>query len=219
MAGVIRWSVAAALVVVIVVAPIVFFRYVYDTQKRLRIVDPGRVYRSGQMTVDGFADAVERLHLRTIINVQDEFPDPDIHLSFWSKRTIKESELCRQLGVRYVHLMPTLLPRHLISEHRPPAIDQFLSVLDDPANYPVLIHCHAGLHRTGILTAIYRMEYQGWTQDQAFLDMKAQGFGPWVCVSANDYVKQYVLTYRVGVRGQQSRERSMDKKPVIGDPG
>lgn len=200
MAGVIRWSGAAALVVVIVVAPFVYFRFVYDTYKRLRIVEPGRVYRSGQMTAEGFTDAVQRYGLRTIINVQDEYPDPNIALSFWGKQTIKESALCRQLGVRYVHLMPRLLPRHLIPEQRPPAIDQLLSVLDDESNYPLLIHCHAGLHRTGLLTAIYRMEYQGWPQDQAFLDMKGQGFGPWVCTSANDYVKQYVLTYRPGVR-------------------
>lgn len=200
MARIIRGAVVAALVVAIVVAPIVYFRCIYDTNKRLRVVDPGRFYRSGQMTAEGFADAVERYHIRTILNVQDEFPDPDIDLSFWERGTIKESELCRELGVRYVHLMPTLLPRHLIPEHRPPAIDQFLNLLDDEANYPVLIHCHAGLHRTGLLTAIYRMEYQGWTREQAFLDMKAQGFGAWVCTSANDYVKQYVSTYRPGLR-------------------
>lgn len=202
MSGVIRWSVAAALVVVIVVAPIFYFRFVYDTYKRLRVVEPGRVYRSGQMTAEGFTDAAQRYGLRTIINVQDEYPDPNIDLSFWNKKTIKESELCRQLGVRYVHLMPTLLPRHLIPEHRPPAIDQLLSVLDDESNYPLLIHCHAGLHRTGLLTAIYHMEYQRWSQSQAFLDMKEQGFGPWVCTSANDYVKQYVLTYRPRIRDQ-----------------
>ena len=163
MASIIRGSVVAALVVVIVVAPIVYFRCVYDTNKRLRVVDAGRVYRSGQMTAEGFADAVKRYHIRTILNVQDEFPDPDLDLGFWSRRTIKESELCRELGVRYVHLMPTLLPRKLIPEHRPPVIDQLLTILDEEANYPVLIHCHAGLHRTGLLTAIYRMEYQGWT--------------------------------------------------------
>ena len=200
MASVIRGSVVAALIVVLVVAPMVYFRCVYDTHKRLRVIDPGRVYRSGQMTAEGFADAVQRYRLRTILNVQDEFPDPDIELSFLSRRTIKESELCRELGVRYLHLMPTLLPRRLIPEHRPQAIDQMLNVLDDDSNYPVLIHCHAGLHRTGILTAVYRMEYQGWTNDEAYLDMKAQGFGPWVCTSANDYVKQYVLTYRPGYR-------------------
>ncbi len=215
MANMIRWSTAAALVVVIVIAPVVYFRCVYDTHKRLRVVDPGRLYRSGQMTADGFADAVKRYHIHTIVNVQDEFPDPDIAVSFWSRRTIKESELCRMLGVRYVHLMPTLLPRHLIPAQRPAAIDHLLNVLDEETNYPVLIHCHAGLHRTGLLSAIYRMEYQGWTTDQAFLDMKAQGFGPWVCTSANDYVKQYVLTYRTGVRGQGSGVR---KTAMTSDP-
>jgi hypothetical protein len=200
MAAVFRWSLVATLVGVIVIAPMVYFRYIYDTSKRLRIVDPGRVYRSGQMTADGFADAVKQYHIRTILNVQDEFPDPDLHYSFWNRRTIKESELCRQLGVRYVHLMPTLLPRHLVPAQRPPAIDQMLALLDDETNYPVLIHCHAGLHRTGILTAIYRMEYQDWSTDEAYLDMKGQGFGPWVCTSANDYVTQYVLNYRRGQR-------------------
>ncbi|HEY7426136.1 MAG TPA: dual specificity protein phosphatase family protein [Gemmataceae bacterium] len=207
MAGAIRWTLVAALVGVIVVAPVVYFRCVYDTHKRLRIVDPGRLYRSGQMTADGFADAVERYHIRTILNVQDEVPDPDIDLSFWSGRTIKESELCRELGVRYVHLMPTLISRRLVPQHRPPAIEHLLAVLDDESNYPVLIHCHAGLHRTGILTAVYRMEYQGWTADEAFREMKAQGFGPWVCTSANDYVTQYVLTYVPGIRGQGSGVR------------
>src|SRR5581483_105769 len=114
MAGLTRWSIVTALIVVIVVAPIVYFRCIYDTYKRLRVVEPGRVYRSGQMTAEGFADAIERYGIRTIINVQDDFPDPDINISFWGAQRIKESELCKQLGVRYVHLMPTLLPRHLI---------------------------------------------------------------------------------------------------------
>jgi tyrosine-protein phosphatase SIW14 len=200
MAGIIRWSLVAALVGILLVIPAVYFRYVYDTYKRLRIVHPGRFYRSGQMTADGFADAVDRYHIRTIINVQDEFPDPDLETSFWNHATVKESKLCEQLGVRYVHLKPTLISRRLIPEYRPPAIDQLLTVLDDEANYPVLIHCHAGLHRTGVLTAVYRMEYEGWSVAQAYREMKAHGFGSWVCTCANDYVTQFVLSYRRGLR-------------------
>jgi protein tyrosine/serine phosphatase len=204
MAGVIRVVLVAALIGIVGVAPVVCFRCVYDTHKRLRVVNPGRVYRSGQMTAEGFADAVARYHLRTIINVQDEFPDPDIDAGFWDRSTIKESDLCRRLGVRYVHLKPMLISRRLIPEHRPQAIDEILALFDDESTYPVLIHCHAGLHRTGILTAVYRMEYEGWSPDEAFREMKAQGFGPWVCTSANDYVTQFVLTYRRGLRLNQS---------------
>lgn len=200
MAGVVRVVLIAALVGILGVAPVVCFRCVYDTHKRLRIVQAGRVYRSGQMTADGFADAVQRYHLRTILNVQDEVPDPKIEASFWDHHTIKESELCRHLGVRYLHLKPLLIARHLVGPQRPPVIEDLLEVLDDEANYPLLIHCHAGLHRTGLLTAIYRMEYQGWSKERAFREMKAEGFGPWVCTSANDYVTQFVLSYHRGLR-------------------
>jgi protein-tyrosine phosphatase len=97
-------------------------------------------------------------------------------------------------------LQPTLISRRLIPEQRPVGIDQMLALLDDEATYPVLIHCHAGLHRTGVLTAVYRMEYQGWSTNEAYREMKAEGFGPWVCTSANDYVTQFVLSYRRGLR-------------------
>ena len=208
MSAVTRGALIAALVVIVGVAPVVYYRDVYASSKRLRVVDPGRLYRSGQLTAAGFADAVANLHIRTLINAQDEFDDPDIYESFWSTRTVKETELCRRLGVRYVHLAPGLVSRRRAPEERPAAIDEFLEVMDDPANHPVLLHCHAGLHRTGVLSAVYRMEYQGWSPAAAYRELKAHGFGDWVCTSANDYVTQYVLTYQPG------RRRGVARKPA-----
>jgi protein tyrosine/serine phosphatase len=200
MARAVRWALAAVVVTILVVVPFVYFRMVYDHAKRLRVVVPGRVYRSGQLTAEGFRDALRELGIRTVLNVQDEVPDPDLDISFWDTRTVKEKALCEDLGVRYVHLMPDLLDRRLVPPFRPKVLDPFLAVLDDPASYPVLIHCHAGLHRTGVLTAVYRMEYQGWDALDAWREMRANGFGAWVGTAANEYVRQYVLTYRRGVR-------------------
>ena len=115
---------------------------------------------------------------------------------FFSAATVKESDLCKQLGVRYVYLPPDLIPRHLIPEHRPEAIDKFLALLDDPASYPVLLHCKAGLNRTGCMVAVYRMEYQRWSAAEAVEEMKELGFGDSACNSANDYIVQYVLAYQ-----------------------
>jgi protein tyrosine phosphatase (PTP) superfamily phosphohydrolase (DUF442 family) len=195
-----RAALAGALALVVAVAPVVYFRALYAYHKRLRQVVPGRVYRSGQMTARGFADAVARYHIRTVLNVQDDYPDPDLDLDFWGGGTVKERELCRRLGVRYVHLAPDLVPPRRVPPERPAAIEQFLAVLDDPSSYPVLIHCRAGLHRTGVLSAVYRMEYQGWSPLEAFAELKAHGFGAFVCTAANEYVRQYVLTYRRGCR-------------------
>jgi hypothetical protein len=187
-------------VFLVIVWPVVEYRNVYAFNKRLREVEPGKVYRAGEMTADGFADAAARFKIRTFVNLQDDYPDPDICRSFWDWRTIKESELCRQLGVRFVLIKPDLIPRRLTPLERPAAVDEFLDLMDREDTYPVLIHCKAGLHRTGCLTAVYRMEYQGWTPEEAYEELKAQGFGDWVCTSANDYVNQYVLHHRRGLR-------------------
>lgn len=197
-----RWTLGFGITVLLTVVPFVYYRYDYTFEKRLHEVIPGQFYRSGQMTAPGFREAVARYHFKTILNLQDDYPDPDIALGYFTSRTVKESVLCRQLGVQYLFLQPDLISRRLVPIHRPRAIDRFLEIMDNPANYPVLIHCKAGLHRTGVLAAVYRMEYQGWTPSQAIAEMKALGFGEWPCTSANDYITQYVLTYRPGIRNQ-----------------
>jgi hypothetical protein len=195
-----RWALAGSVAAIVLVLPVGFYRCVYVHGKRLREVSPGRVYRSGQMTADGFAEAVARFHIRTIINLQDEYPDPDVNLCALGSGTVKETDLCRQLGVHYVYLPPDLIPRRQIPEHRPKAIDRLLKLLDDPDNYPVLLHCRAGLHRTGVMVEVYRMEYERWGPRQALQELRANGFGEWESQAGNDYINQYILTFRRGLR-------------------
>ena len=67
-----------------------------------------------------------------------------------------------------------------MTTHVPPTteqIDSFLRVVNDPANQPVYVHCADGKHRTGVMTAVYRMTQNGWTSDQAFKEMKSYKFG------------------------------------------
>ena len=194
--------------VVVVVVPVVHYREVYTEHKRLREVTPGRLYRSGQLTVAGFTDAVTRYGIRTIVNLQDEFDDPDIAQSYWCRDTIKESVMCQQLsemcrkqdanhpGVKYVFIAPDVLLHSDSPARRPQAISKFVKLLHDENAYPMLVHCHAGLHRTGVMVAVYRMEMEHWTPQEAIREVKANGFGEWVCTSANEYIRQYVLTYR-----------------------
>jgi tyrosine-protein phosphatase SIW14 len=193
----VRWSLGLGLAAFVMVVPYVYYRWDYTHAKRLRVVEPGRVYRSGQMTVSGFEEAVRQYRIRTIVNLQDEYPDPDVDVGYFARGTEKEAALCRRLGVQYVYLQPDLIPRHEFrAGGRPRAIERFLAIMDDPANYPVLLHCRAGLHRTGCLTAVYRMEYDGWTPREAIREVKRHGFGDGACTSANDYIPQYILTYQ-----------------------
>lgn len=52
----------------------------------------------------------------------------------------------------------------------------FMSLVNDPANWPVYVHCKGGRHRTGALTAVYRITHDGWTAAEAFKEMEAYDF-------------------------------------------
>lgn len=191
-----RWALGIGIALMLIVVPFIFYRFTYAHGKRLRSVVPGQVYRSGQLTTAGFREAIERLGIRTIVNLQNEYPDPELDNDFLGAGSTRESELCQELGVNYVFLSPDLIPRRQAETRQPKVIEEFLEVMDDPNNYPVLIHCRAGLHRTGVLCAVYRMEYQGWSPFQALDEVRRLGFGRFKCSSNNDYIMQYVLKYR-----------------------
>jgi len=56
-------------------------------------------------------------------------------------------------------------------------LSRFLQLVNDPANQPVYVHCAGGRHRTGVMTAVYRMSHDGWNSDRAFKEMKQYDFG------------------------------------------
>jgi protein tyrosine/serine phosphatase len=67
-----------------------------------------------------------------------------------------------------------------MTTHEPPTsadITEFLTLVTDPANQPVYVHCQGGRHRTGVMTAVYRMTQDGWSADRAFSEMKKYKFG------------------------------------------
>jgi protein tyrosine phosphatase (PTP) superfamily phosphohydrolase (DUF442 family) len=200
MTGYLRGMMCVIIFSFVVVLPAVHFRATYAHSKRLRVVVPGRVYRSGQLTVAGFEEHLKDLGIRCVVNLQDEYPDPDLAQTFFNHSTEKESGVCRRLGVKYVFIAPDVLPHRQVPARRPEAIEKMLAVFDDPASYPVLLHCKAGLHRTGCMVALYRMEYEGWSPERAVAEMRDNGFAASDCTSANEYIYQYVTTYRRGIR-------------------
>ncbi len=74
--------------------------------------------------------------------------------------------------------------------------EQFLKIVNDPANQPVFVHCHGGRHRAGIMTAIYRMTHDGWTAERAYSEMKQYGFDSGF---GHGGLKDYVYDYYAGM--------------------
>src|SRR6188474_3155973 len=73
-------------------------------------------------------------------------------------------------------------------------IAEFLKLVNDPAIQPVYVHCAGGKHRTGVMTAIYRMTADKWTPEQAFKEMKQYKFG---ADFLHPEFKRFVYAYHV----------------------
>ena len=82
-----------------------------------------------------------------------------------------EASLVQGAGMKFYRIPMTTSDRPSDA-----AVFQFLKLVNDPANQPVYVHCQGGRHRTGVMTAVYRMTQEGWTPDRAYSEMKKYRF-------------------------------------------
>src|SRR3954462_10444207 len=144
---------------------------------QVHIANFGRVtetyYRGAQPVGRDFAD-LAALGVKTVIDLQ-EYGDTD------------EPGAVKKAGLNYIRIgMNTRV------NPTPAQLAQFLSIVNDPAQQPVYVHCAGGHHRTGVMTAVFRMSQDHWTGAQAFAEMKKYGFGAdWL----HPEFKKFVLAY------------------------
>lgn len=155
--------------------------------RNFRVVDPGVLYRSGQMTPAGFSRIAKEYQIGTVISLRETKDDSGTLADQF------EQDYCRDHGIGFHRLAPAdwepvngVIPGDC-------NIRAFLAILDSPATRrPVLIHCFAGIHRTGAQCAVYRVEYNGWSPAEAIAEMRHSG-GPRATFADN--LLNYLTTY------------------------
>jgi len=133
-------------------------------------------YRGAQPEGSDYAD-LAALGIKTVINLTSDDAQTD------------EGAMVERAKMTYVEIPMT-------TREAPSAVQlaQFLGIVNDPANQPVYVHCVGGRHRTGVMTAVYRMTADSWTPDQAFKEMKQYKFG---ADFLHPEFKQFIYGYRV----------------------
>jgi tyrosine-protein phosphatase SIW14 len=171
-----------AIAAFLVAAPIWYHSRTLRDFRNFRIVDDGILYRSAQLTPAGLRRIVNDYRLKTIVCIRDGKADNDQ----------AEEAYCQGVGIRFVRLAPRnwgpidgIVPADK-------ELDRFFDVMDDKQNYPVLVHCFAGSHRTGAYVAVYRMEYDGWTNDQAIDELRTCGYKTFDGdLDVNEFLRSY----------------------------
>ena len=110
----------------------------------------GTYYRGSQPRPEDFTD-LAALGVKSVIDLT----------SYDSE--VGEEAMVADTGMKFYRIPMTAFDRPSDK-----AVRKFLNLVNDRANQPVFVHCKGGRHRTGAMTAVYRMTHDGWDADQAY---------------------------------------------------
>jgi len=159
-------ALGSLIVLALIVSPIVLAVRQQAQTRNFHVVRPGVLYRSGQMTKEGLQRVLNDYHIKTVISLRDG----------QTQRDRDEEEFCKSEDINFVRILPSRWGDEGGSVPVEAGVERFRALMSDPSNYPVLVHCFAGIHRAGSYCAIYRMEFEHWTNAQAIAEMKACGY-------------------------------------------
>lgn len=144
---------------------------------RFEEIAPNKVYKSALIPPDKLESYLLDKKIKTVIDlldpgVQDRLNpaqqrDIDAEASAIEKINRKNS-----LNILHVNIPSGQVPNR-------ENLKKFYEVLDDKSNYPLLIHCYHGMGRAHIYSAIYRLEYEKWKNEDARAKTRfmVEGFG------------------------------------------
>lgn len=195
-------------VILLITAPVAYAWQVQNDMRAFKVVRAGVLYRSGQMTRAGLERVVHEHGIRTVISLRDAAvpgqPPPDRD----------EERYCRQYEINFYRLPPRSWWARVGPPPVEPNVRKFREILADPQNHPILVHCFAGIHRTGAYCAIYRMEHEGWSNEQAIGEVKECGYSnldeEWDILG---YLEQYTPTWKRAPEEETAPQTHKVKKP------
>jgi protein tyrosine/serine phosphatase len=138
-------------------------KYVYDMNinHNFETISEGKVYKSGVIPPNEIADYVKEYNIKSIIDLR--FPGTDDVVN----NPENPAELKAEIAA--IQKIPGLQYFNDGSDQVPTQknLDAFFKIMDNKANYPVLIHCYHGVGRAEMYSALYRIEYENWTNEEA----------------------------------------------------
>jgi len=132
------------------------------------------ILRGGHPGDQGLAE-LKAMGVKTIIDLEDS----DEVIS-------QESATAQNLGFKFISV-----PLSGFFEPSEKDVNFILSNVEDPANYPVFIHCTHGQDRTGMIMGLYRVFADQWQPKAAYAEMKKLGFHTFL-FGLDDYFREHV---------------------------
>lgn len=146
------------LAVAILIAGFVYY------QKKIRYnlvtISENKVYNSGVVPPKELPNFLHKHQIKTVIDFRDGEEQTELNPETKKQVGAEENAINQISNVNYFNLPTDQIPDDS-------TVQKFLKIMDDPNNYPVLIHCHHGVGRSRLFSSIYRIEYENFSNEDA----------------------------------------------------
>ncbi|WP_345988171.1 dual specificity protein phosphatase family protein [Chryseobacterium sp. Chry.R1] len=168
-------------------------------QKKVRYnlvtISENKVYNSGVIPPDKLPAVLKSHNIKTVIDLRDGLQQTELNPETKKQVNAEENAVDKLSGIHYFNLPTDQIPQDS-------TVKKFLSIMDDPKNYPVLIHCHHGVGRSRLFSSLYRIEYENFTNEEARANARfLWEFGS--NFSKNSDKGTYLLNYKKRTSGKK----------------
>lgn len=137
-----------------------------------------KLYRGAQPRRGGLM-RLKELGVKTVINLRGT-----------NEHTRVEQAEARAMGLKYFNVAIGRFFRPSDAQ-----VKRALAIINATENQPIFVHCNHGRDRTGLIIAIYRLEHDRWTDEEALREARARGMFFWK-FGLKDYVRDYYRRMR-----------------------
>ena len=132
---------------------------------RFEEISKNKVYKSGLINPDRLEEFLVENRIKTVIDLLDagvqDALNPATKLEIDAEdEAVKRINKKHNLDIAHINIPSGQVPNEK-------TLSKFFEVLDKKENYPILIHCYHGTGRAVIYSALYRIEYENWKNEDA----------------------------------------------------
>ncbi|CAA6804151.1 MAG: Protein phosphatase [uncultured Sulfurovum sp.] len=183
----------------------VHFNYRFET------ISDNRVYKSALIHPDRLEDFLVDNNIKTVVDlldpgVQDALnPAKQAEINAEDKAINKINEKYN-LNIKHVNIPSGQVPTKA-------TLTKFFEVLDREESYPILIHCYHGTGRAQMYSALYRVEYEQWSNSDARAKTRVvvEGLGYRSSFSDGKEKGDFLMSYKARNSGEHSTFNILDK--------
>ncbi len=160
-----RLSLSLKLLGIAFLAFVSYYVWYVHYDYRFEEISPNKVYKSALIPPSEISNYLQKNNIKTVINLLDPGTQDSLNPATQAEvdaeeKAINQYNIENNKSVNHVNIPSKQVP----GEGK---LDRFLAVLDNPDAYPVLIHCYHGTGRAQLYSAVYRMEYENWSNQDA----------------------------------------------------